>query len=159
MIGIERYQGEEASVNSYLISDARNLIVVDLLRNSAEAKKLADHVASTGKKLDSIYVSHGHPDHYIGLGVFQARFPDVPIRVASPKIREHIIAFSNWMDSVGWLNAETKMKVKSEKNPGGFDYANSIEVLASRSCDCLWSKPRFKSRPTIPRQNAVTRRH
>src|SRR5579863_10127702 len=101
MIAIERYQGEEASVNSYLISDSRNVIVVDLLRNSAEAEKLADHVESTGKRLDSIYVSHGHPDHYIGLGVFHSRFPDVPIKVASAKVREDIIAFSNWMDSVG----------------------------------------------------------
>jgi glyoxylase-like metal-dependent hydrolase (beta-lactamase superfamily II) len=129
VIEIERYQGQEASVNSYLISDARNLIVVDLLRNSAEAERLADHVESTGKRLDSVYVSHGHPDHYIGLGVFHRRFPDVPVKVASSKIRDDIIGFSTWMESVGWLNAEAKMKVKSEQNPEGFDYSNVIGVL------------------------------
>jgi glyoxylase-like metal-dependent hydrolase (beta-lactamase superfamily II) len=129
VVEIERYQGQEASVNSYLISDATNLIVVDLLRNSSEAERLADHVESTGKKLESIFVSHGHPDHYIGLGVFHSRFPDVPVKVASSKIREDIIGFSTYMESIGWLNAEPKMKVKSEKNPEGFDYSNVIQVL------------------------------
>jgi hypothetical protein len=41
-----------------------------------------------------------------------------------------LIGFSNWMESVGWLETETKMKVKSEQNPEGFDYSNIIEVLS-----------------------------
>jgi glyoxylase-like metal-dependent hydrolase (beta-lactamase superfamily II) len=101
-------------VNSYLISDSRNLIVVDTLRNSREAEKLADHVESSGKKLSLIFVSHGHPDHYIGLGVFHSRFSDAPIKVASSEIRDDIIGFSRWMESVGWLNVETKMKAKED---------------------------------------------
>jgi glyoxylase-like metal-dependent hydrolase (beta-lactamase superfamily II) len=129
VVEIERYPGNEASVNSYLISDARNLIVVDLLRNSREAEALADHVESTGKKLDLIFVSHGHPDHYIGLGVFHSRFPDVPIKVASSNVRDDIVHFSTYMESIGWLNAEPKMKVKSAQNPDGFDYSNVIGVL------------------------------
>ena len=106
------------------------MIVVDLLRNSLEAEKLADHVVSSGKKLDLIFITHGHPDRYIGLGVFHRRFPNVTVKVASSKILDDIIAFSNWMESVGWLEAETKMKVKSEQNPEGFDYSNMIEILS-----------------------------
>jgi glyoxylase-like metal-dependent hydrolase (beta-lactamase superfamily II) len=87
MIEIQRYAGQEANVNSYLLSDAENVIVIDLLRNSNEAVALADHVEGTGKKLASIFISHGHPDHYIGLGVFRRRFPDAPVRVASTDIR------------------------------------------------------------------------
>jgi glyoxylase-like metal-dependent hydrolase (beta-lactamase superfamily II) len=117
-------------VNSYLISDAKNLIVVDLLRNSLEAERLADRVASSGKKLHLIFITHGHPDHYIGLGVFHRRFPNVTVKVASSKIRDDIIDFSNWMESVAWLETETKMKVKSEQNPEGFDYSNVIEILS-----------------------------
>jgi hypothetical protein len=33
------------------------------------------------------------------------------------------------MEAVGWLDAEPAMKVKSGKNPGGFDYAGMIQVL------------------------------
>src|ERR1700677_2398875 len=65
MIEIQRYAGREANVNSYLLSDAENVIVIDLLRNSNEAVALADHVEATGKKLACIFISHGHPDHYI----------------------------------------------------------------------------------------------
>jgi len=129
MIEIQRYAGQEANVNSYLLSDAENVIVIDLLRNSNEAVALADHVEGTGKKLVSIFISHGHPDHYIGLGVFRRRFPDAPVKVASTDIRDDIIGFSQWMESVGWLDAEPGMKVRSNKNPGGFDYAGVIQVL------------------------------
>jgi hypothetical protein len=38
MIDIQRYAGTQANVNSYLLSDADNVIVVDLLRNSPEAR-------------------------------------------------------------------------------------------------------------------------
>ena len=129
MIDIQRYTGTQANVNSYLLSDADSVIVVDLLRNSPEAEKLADHVASSGKKLETIFVTHGHPDHYLGLGVFHQRFPNVPVKVASREIRDDIIGFSGWMESVGWLDAEPTMKVKSIKNPEGFDYAGIVQVL------------------------------
>ena len=110
-------------------SDAKGLIVVDLLRNSLEAEELSSHVEASGKTLQCIFVTHGHPDHYIGLGVFHRRFPAVPVRVASPEIRDDIIGFSRWMESVGWLEAEPTMKVQSDKNPDGFDYAGIIQVL------------------------------
>jgi glyoxylase-like metal-dependent hydrolase (beta-lactamase superfamily II) len=129
MINIERYAGTQANVNSYLLSDANSVIVVDLLRNSPEAERLADHVEASGKTLETIFVTHGHPDHYIGLGVFHRRFPGVPVRVASREIRDDIIGFSKWMESVGWLDAEPAMKVKSIKNPEGFDYAGIVQVL------------------------------
>jgi hypothetical protein len=50
MIKVEQYKGKQADVNSYLLSDIGNVIVIDLLRNSAEAEKLANHVEASGKK-------------------------------------------------------------------------------------------------------------
>jgi hypothetical protein len=64
-----------------------------------------------------------------GLGVFQRRFPEARVRVASTGIRDDIVGFSQWMDSVGWLDAEPGMKVRSSKNPDGFDYTGVIQVL------------------------------
>jgi hypothetical protein len=40
MIIIDRYAGIQANVNSYLLSDSKSVIVVDLLRNSSEAEKI-----------------------------------------------------------------------------------------------------------------------
>jgi hypothetical protein len=53
MLNIERYAGNQASVNSYLISNQNSVIVVNLLRNSSEAEKLADHVEANGKRLEA----------------------------------------------------------------------------------------------------------
>jgi hypothetical protein len=54
MISIERYAGVQANVNSYLLTDSKSVLVVDLLRNSREAKKLADYVEATGKRPETI---------------------------------------------------------------------------------------------------------
>jgi glyoxylase-like metal-dependent hydrolase (beta-lactamase superfamily II) len=50
------------------------VILVDLLRNSVAAERLANHVEASGKTLTTILLTHGHPDHYIGLGVSIASF-------------------------------------------------------------------------------------
>jgi glyoxylase-like metal-dependent hydrolase (beta-lactamase superfamily II) len=117
MIDIQRYAGKQAHVNSYLVSDADSVIVVDLLRNSPEAEKLADHVQASGKKLETVFVTHGHPDHYLGLGIFHRRFPSVPVKVASRGIRDDIIGFTQWMlpASGHWL--PTRISSRSGKTP------------------------------------------
>lgn len=129
MINIERYEGTEANVNSYILSDDENAIVVDALRNSKEAESLADHIETKGKKLNCIFITHGHADHYMGLRVLHRRFPNVPIKVATSAIKEDLIGFSQWMESVGWLEGEPLMKVKTTENPEGFDYANLVSVI------------------------------
>jgi glyoxylase-like metal-dependent hydrolase (beta-lactamase superfamily II) len=35
-----------------------------------------DWVAATGKNLTAIYVTHGHSDHFFGIGALQKRFPN-----------------------------------------------------------------------------------
>ena len=129
MIKITCHKGTEANVNSFLLSDDENIIVVDMLRNSAEAEQLADQVKKTNKKLHCIFVTHGHADHYMGLGAFHRHFPKAPIMVATDEIKQDIIQFSQWMESIGWLEGEPHMKVKTDKNPDGFNYSNLIKVL------------------------------
>ena len=40
---------------------------------------LGDMIEQTGKRLTSIFITHGHYDHYYGLGQLVARFPDSPL--------------------------------------------------------------------------------
>lgn len=129
MIQIERYKGIEADVNSYILSSADAIILVDTLRNSAEAEGLAAHIAHSGKQLACIFITHGHPDHFLGLGVLHRHFPTVPVRVASAAIRDDIVGFAGWMESVGWLESEPDMKVRTAGKAGGFDYQTVIGVL------------------------------
>jgi glyoxylase-like metal-dependent hydrolase (beta-lactamase superfamily II) len=127
---IERFAGREANVNAYIIHNATHAVVVDSLRNRAEAAELAEAVRTSGRTLQAIFVTHGHPDHYIGSRTLKEAFPSARILVASEAIKTDTIDFSTWMQSVGWLDQQPQMKPKSVASPDGFDYAGQIEVLA-----------------------------
>jgi glyoxylase-like metal-dependent hydrolase (beta-lactamase superfamily II) len=132
---VTRFEGEAASVNSWILANNSHLVIVDALRDEAEASRLADVVAATGKIPFAVFVTHGHADHYIGLRTLKERFPALRILVASEAIKSDIIGFSQWMDSMGWLDGMPRMKVRSAKNQDGFDYDCLIEV---------WREPTFE---------------
>ncbi len=128
---IERFAGREANVNAYILFNATHAVVVDSLRNRAEAAELAEVVRGSGRTLQAILVTHGHPDHYIGSRTLKEAFPSARIIVASEAIKTDVIDFSTWMQSVGWLDQQPQMKPKSAAAPEGFDYAQQMEVLGS----------------------------
>jgi glyoxylase-like metal-dependent hydrolase (beta-lactamase superfamily II) len=128
-IRLDVYHGKEASVNAYLFSDDQSMIVVDCLRNSEEASHLANRIKSHKKPFTHILITHGHPDHFLGMNVLKQQFPDARIVVTKPEIKNDIAGFAAWMESVGWLEAEPAMKPKTVFNENGFDYEANIEVL------------------------------
>ena len=111
------YKGDVATVNSYIFSNGVSLVVMDVQRATSEAKKLGKDIKAKNLPLTHILISHGHPDHYIGMDWLLKEFPDAKIVVANKDIKQDIIGFSTWMESVGWLDAEPTLKPKSEKNP------------------------------------------
>lgn len=125
---VEVFQAEVATVNSFFIHNDEEGVLVDLLRSSDEAKELVDFVKKYDVKLSRIIITHGHPDHYIGLDVITKAFPNTPVYVYDQSIKDDIIGFSTWMDTVGWLDNEPALKVKSDENVNGFDYENLITV-------------------------------
>src|SRR5260221_2773259 len=60
---------------STLIFGERDAVLVDALCTVREATALADWVALHDRRLTTIYITHGHGDHYLGLSVLQGRFP------------------------------------------------------------------------------------
>jgi glyoxylase-like metal-dependent hydrolase (beta-lactamase superfamily II) len=58
-----------------LISGEHDAILVDALFTVGQARDLADWVAAHGKHLTAVYITHGHGDHWFGLGVILERFP------------------------------------------------------------------------------------
>ncbi len=123
----------EASVNAYIFSDDKSIVLVDCLRNSEEATTLSGVIKPPNQPLTHILINHGHPDHYLGLNVMKQQFPDAEIVVTKQEIKDDIIGFSTWMESVGWLEKEPAMKPKSSTHSNGFDYENNIEVLNASS--------------------------
>jgi len=73
------------SVNSHLIQGERDAILVDAQFTLSEAAKVVEMVRSSGKQLKYIVVTHGHPDHFFGLGALHAAFPEARI-VAAPAV-------------------------------------------------------------------------
>src|SRR5580698_6359601 len=98
-ISIERFAGREANVNAYIIHKATHAVVVDSLRNREEAAELAQAIRQSGRRLQAVFVTHGHPDHYIGSRTLKEAFPSARILVASEAIKTDTINFSTWMHS------------------------------------------------------------
>ncbi len=126
---IERYAAKEADVNAYIVHDGRDAIIVDSTRSAAEGAEVAALVAATGAIPSALLITHGHPDHYLGMGAIKQAYPDIAIVVASQDIKADIIGFTAWMEEQGWLEAQPQMKRKTATNPSGFDY-EQIAVLS-----------------------------
>ncbi len=125
------FPAKEANVNAFIFSDSKGTLIVDCTRNSKEAHELATMAKSKGTAPQQLLITHGHPDHYMGMGALKQEFPKLNIVVARKEIKDDIIGFTKWMESMKWLESEPGMKPKSEQNPGGFDYENEIKVLDS----------------------------
>ena len=68
-----------ALVASTIIEGKDNVILVDSQYILSEASKVADKIAATGKNLQAIWITHAHPDHYLGLEAVLEKFPDTPV--------------------------------------------------------------------------------
>src|ERR1700733_10445691 len=60
-----------------LIYRARDAVLVDTFLTVDQSVQLADEVAASGKNLTHVYITHGHGDHFFGLGALKQRFPNV----------------------------------------------------------------------------------
>jgi len=70
---------------STLIYGMRDAVLVDAFMTVKQANALADWVASKGKNLTTIYITHGHGDHWFGVGTLLERFPNAKA-VAMPDV-------------------------------------------------------------------------
>ena len=63
-------------ISSTLIYGERDAVLVDTPTTVQQGLALADWVVASGKNLTAIYVTHGHGDHFFGIGALQDRFPN-----------------------------------------------------------------------------------
>ena len=130
---VEMFRGGFASVNSFVFSNGKTQVVMDVQRKTAEAAKLVERVRAKGLPLTHILITHGHTDHFTGMALFRKEFPEARIVVATEEIRRAIKAYAIYMDSGGETGAEPALepalRPKTPGNPQGFDYENWIEVL------------------------------
>lgn len=63
-------------VDSVVVVGEEKMLLIDAQFTVPNANRLADVIEATGKDLDTIFISHYHPDHHLGLAVLMARFPN-----------------------------------------------------------------------------------
>ena len=92
-LNIKVYNASENSfgVASVIVSGKTDAVLIDAQFTLADAEKVAQEIKASGKKLTTIFISHGDPDFYFGLEVFKKYFPEVTA-YASPATVEHIKA-------------------------------------------------------------------
>lgn len=90
---LQVYNASENSfgVASVIVSGKTDAVLIDAQFTLADAEKVAQEIKASGKKLTTIFVSHGDPDFYFGLEAFKKYFPEVTA-YASPATVEHIKA-------------------------------------------------------------------
>jgi len=68
-----------------MIYGERDAVLVEAFMTVKQANALADWVATKGKNLTTIYITHGHGDHWFGVGTLLERYPGARV-VATPDV-------------------------------------------------------------------------
>jgi glyoxylase-like metal-dependent hydrolase (beta-lactamase superfamily II) len=74
---VERYLSSEAGflVTSNLIQGKKDAILVDAQFTRSDARNVVEMIKKSGKNLKTVFVTHGHPDHYFGAEILMKEFP------------------------------------------------------------------------------------
>lgn len=70
---------------STLVTGETEVVLTDTGHIKSEVSALGDMIEQTGKRLTTIYITHGHLDHFLGIGQLMKRFPDAR-PVATPAV-------------------------------------------------------------------------
>jgi glyoxylase-like metal-dependent hydrolase (beta-lactamase superfamily II) len=68
-----------------LLTGEKEAVLIDALITFAEAELVVEWIRATGKELVTVYITHGHGDHFFGLNTILAAFPETRA-VALPEI-------------------------------------------------------------------------
>lgn len=60
-----------AAVTSHVVETEGHLVVFDTQLFRGYARQLREYVDGLGKPIDRVVITHGHPDHYLGLELFE----------------------------------------------------------------------------------------
>ena len=64
------------AIASTLIYGKRDAVLFDDFMTVKKAGALVDWVAASGKNLITIYITHGHGDHWFGISALREHFPN-----------------------------------------------------------------------------------
>ena len=74
---------DQFSVNSIIVEGDHEVMLVDAQLTKTSAEKVLQEIKETKKPLSTIYITHEHADHFLGLEVFKGAYPGVTIIATS----------------------------------------------------------------------------
>src|SRR6267142_3306865 len=120
-------------VNSVIIEGKHEVMLVDAQLTKTSAEKVLQEIEETKKPLSTIYITHAHADHFLGLEVFREAYPGVRI-IANSAVTDRInIVYQEkvdkWKKILG--SGATSHVVVIEQFDGNFIKfeSSTIEVL------------------------------
>ncbi|MDR2530161.1 MAG: MBL fold metallo-hydrolase [Oscillospiraceae bacterium] len=95
-------------VASVIIAGAKKCAVVDAQWTMSNGYRVLAEILDRGLELETIYVSHAHPDHYFGTEALLKHFPDAKV-IALPDVCKTLqgqftAKKDEWVDQIGVLN-------------------------------------------------------
>jgi glyoxylase-like metal-dependent hydrolase (beta-lactamase superfamily II) len=101
--------------NSVIIEGEHEVMLVDAQLTKTSAEKVLQQIEKTKKSLSTIYITHAHADHFLGLEVFKEAYPGV-----------RIIATSTVVDRIDMVYQEKIDKWKKLLGSGATSHAVAI---------------------------------
>jgi glyoxylase-like metal-dependent hydrolase (beta-lactamase superfamily II) len=121
-------------VSSAIIYGERDAIVVDAQFTLSNAHRLVAEIIETGRDLKMIYITHVHPDHFLGLPVLKQAFPNarvVSLKVSADEVNSSFdFKLEYWGNKVlGKNGAKTRVTVEALDEPVMMLEGRRLEVL------------------------------
>jgi glyoxylase-like metal-dependent hydrolase (beta-lactamase superfamily II) len=82
----EQGGGTFAATTSTLVTGPSEAVLIDAQHIRTDVAALAEFIGRRGKRLTTIYVTHGHADHWYGAGELVARFPGARVVATAPVV-------------------------------------------------------------------------
>src|SRR5580765_998147 len=103
-------------VNSVIIEGTHEVMLVDAQLTKTNAERVLQQIKETKKPLSTIYITHEHADHFLGLEIFREAYP-----------RVRIIANSAVVDRINKVYQEKIDKWKKILDSGATSQVVAIE--------------------------------
>jgi len=99
-------------VASVIVTGKTEAVLIDAQWTLSNAHRVVAEILETGKNLQTIYVTHAHPDHYFGLGTIAEAFPTARV-IALPSVartinKQFFGKIEHWEKVIGKTNVPRK---------------------------------------------------
>lgn len=129
-------------VSSTIVYGAKEALLVDSQFTLSNAHRLVADIIETGRTLTTVFITHLHPDHFLGLSVIKQAFPHarvVAYQQAAEDVRQaYDFKIAYWGNQVLKENgAKEKFDVETLNDAVLMLEGHRLEILGLLRGDCL----------------------